>query len=45
MAGSARARKNQSAENQQAQQQQQQTLNTRYRAHAACMEGRRDTIK
>ena len=45
MAGGHRARKNQAAQNQQAVQQQQETLNTYYRAYAACMEGRGYTIK
>jgi hypothetical protein len=45
VAGGSRARKNQAAENQQAQQQQQQTLNTYFKAYAACMEGRGYTIK
>ena len=45
MAGGARARRNQSAQNEQAVQQQQQTLNTFYRAYGACMEGRGYTIK
>jgi hypothetical protein len=45
MAGGARARRNQAAQNEQAQQQQQQTLNTFYRAYGACMEGRGYTIK
>lgn len=45
MAGGARARKNQAAQNQQAQQQQQETLNTFYRAYGACMEGRGYSIK
>jgi hypothetical protein len=45
MAGGARARRNQAAQNQQAQQQQQDTLNTYYRAYGACMEGRGYSIK
>ena len=45
MAGGARARKNQAAQNEQAKAQQQETLNTYYRAYAACMEGRGYTIK
>ncbi|HZI83232.1 MAG TPA: glycine zipper family protein [Casimicrobiaceae bacterium] len=45
MAGGARARRNQAAQNEQAKTQQQETLNTYYRAYAACMEGRGYTIK
>ncbi len=45
MAGGARARQNQQAQNQAAVQQQQQTMNTFWRAFAACMEGRGYTIK
>lgn len=45
MAGGRQARQNQAAKNQQAQSQQQQTINTYYRAFAACMEGRGYTIK
>jgi OmpA family protein len=45
MAGGARARRNQAAQNEQAKAQQQETLNTYYRAYAACMEGRGYTIK
>jgi hypothetical protein len=45
MAGGAKARKKQAAQNEQAKQQQQQTLNTYYRAYGACMEGRGYTIK
>lgn len=45
MAGGARARQNQAAQNQAAVQQQQQTLATFYRAYGACMEGRGYTIK
>jgi hypothetical protein len=45
MAGGAKARQKQAAQNQQAQQQQQQTLNTFYKAYGACMEGRGYTIK
>jgi hypothetical protein len=43
--GGVKARQNQKAENQQAQQQQQGTLNTYYKAYAACMEGRGYTVK
>jgi hypothetical protein len=43
--GGAKARQNQKAQNQQAQQQQQATLNTYYKAYAACMEGRGYTVK
>ncbi len=45
MAGGARARNNQAAENQQAQQQRQQALATYYRAYGACMQGRGYTVK
>lgn len=45
MRGGREARQNQAARNQQAQAQQQQTLNTYYRAYAACMEGRGYTIR
>jgi len=45
MAGGARARRNQAAQNEQAQQQQQQTMSGFYRAYGACMEGRGYTIK
>ena len=40
MVGGRRARQNQQARNDQAQAQHQQTLNTYYRAYAACMSGR-----
>jgi hypothetical protein len=43
--GGAKARQNQKAQNQQAQQQQQGSLNTYYKAYAACMEGRGYTVK
>ena len=43
--GGAKARKNQSTQNEQAQQQQQQASNTYNRAYAACMEGRGYTVK
>jgi len=43
--GGAKARQHQKADNQQAQQQHQQTLNTYYKAYAACMEGRGYTVK
>ena len=45
MAGGARARQNQAAQNQAAVQQQQQTLATFWRAYGACMEGRGYTIR
>ena len=45
MRGGREARQNQAARNQQAQAQQQQTVNTYYRAYAACMEGRGYTIR
>jgi hypothetical protein len=45
MAGGRRARQQQAAQNQQAQAQQQELIQTYYRAHAACMEGRGYTIK
>ena len=43
--GGARARRNQAAQQQQAQDQKAQTMNTFYRAHGACMEGRGYTVK
>ncbi|HEX2831296.1 MAG TPA: glycine zipper domain-containing protein [Burkholderiales bacterium] len=45
MMGGREARRNQAARNEQAVAQQQQTVNTYYRAYAACMEGRGYTIK
>jgi hypothetical protein len=45
MAGGREARRNQAARNDQAQSYQQQSLNTYYRAYAACMEGRGYTIR
>lgn len=43
--GGAKARKNQAAQQQQAQSKQAQTMDTYYRAHGACMEGRGYTVK
>jgi hypothetical protein len=45
MAGGAKARQNQKAQNPQAQQQQPQAVNTYYKAYGACMEGRGYTVK
>ena len=45
MAGGRQARRNQAARNDQAQMQRQQTIDTYYRAYAACMEGRGYTIR
>jgi len=45
VAGGARARQNQAAQQQQAQAQKQGTINTFYRAWGACMEGRGYTVK
>ena len=45
MAGGARARHNQQAQQQAAQAQKQGAIDTYYRAHSACMEGRGYTIK
>jgi hypothetical protein len=45
MAGGARARHNQQAQKQAAQAQKQGAIDTYYRAHSACMEGRGYTIK
>jgi hypothetical protein len=45
MAGGAKSRKNQQAHQQNAQAQKQGAIDTYYRAHSACMEGRGYTIK
>jgi hypothetical protein len=45
MAGGRRARQNQDARNQQAQNAQAQTMDTYYRAYAACMESRGYTVR
>lgn len=45
MRGGREARQNQAARNQQAQAQRDQTIDTYYRAYAACMEGRGYTIR
>ena len=45
MAGGRQARRNQAARNDEAQMQRQQTIDTFYRAYAACMEGRGYTIR
>jgi hypothetical protein len=43
--GGAKARRNQTAQNQQSQQQQQQALSKYYKAYGACMEGRGYSVK
>lgn len=45
LAGGRRARQNQQAQNQQAQNEHQQKIDTFYRAHGACLEGRGYTVK
>ena len=45
MAGGRQARQQQAAQNQQSVAQHQELINTHYRAHSACMEGRGYTIK
>lgn len=45
LAGGRKARQNQQAQNQQAQAQHQQKIDTFYRAHGACLEGRGYTVK